>query len=83
MNPQVYGNIRIIESSYLVEDGEPYTVKRDWWERLFSRPWHPFVSTRVVVPKIPYRGAISLDSNTVVMHPATANQLRESLRGLL
>ena len=68
--------MRVIESVYLEEDGEPVQVRRSWRERLFSRPWRPLVSTRMVIPKIPYRGAVQLDANTLVMHPQTLQQLR-------
>jgi len=73
----MFGGFRVIESVYLEEDGEPYTVRRSWRERLFTRPWHPFVTTRVVVPKIPYRGFLKLNATTVVVHPATLRELRD------
>lgn len=69
--------LRVVESAYLEEDGDPITVHRTWLERLFSRPWRPFVKTRTVVPRIPLRGAIRLNATTIVMHPAIVNELRE------
>lgn len=74
-----FAGLRIIESPYLEEDGEPVTVRRSWRERLFSRPWRPFVTTRTVIPKIPYRGAVRLNQTTIVMHPATVLELKKSL----
>lgn len=74
-----FNGMRVVESVYLEQDGDPYTVRRTWRERLFSRPWTPFVKTRIVVPRVPYAGAVQLDANTLVMHPATLHRLRESL----
>jgi hypothetical protein len=78
MNLPING-MRIIESAYLEEDGEPYQVRRTWRERLFTRPWRPLVATRTVVPKVPFRGVIQLNATTLVMHPVTLRQLRETL----
>lgn len=71
--------MRIIQSPYLEQDGEPVQVRRSWRERLFTRPWRPLVKTRTVVPRIPHRGAIQLDANTLVMHPATYHRFRRQL----
>jgi hypothetical protein len=79
MEPVTFGGKRVIESVALVQDGQPYTVRRTWRERLFSRPWRPCVSTRIVVPKVPYRGALWLDAHTVLMHPAFVRELRAEL----
>ena len=75
-----FNGMHIIESVYLVENGEPIVVHRTWRERLFSRPWTPLIKTRTVVPQIPYRGAVQLDANTLVMHPYTLAQLRKELK---
>jgi hypothetical protein len=72
--------MRIIESEYLVEDGNPYEVRRTWRERLFTRPWRPLRATRTVVPKMPLKGAVRLDARTLVMHPATYRELKDMLR---
>lgn len=69
----------IIESVYLEEDGEPYEQRRTWRERLFSRPWRPLKATRTVVPKVPSRKFVLLDSRTVVMHPAMRQELQSAL----
>ena len=70
--------MRVIESAYLEQDGEPYTARRTWRERLFRRPWRPLQATRVIVPKIPYQGAVRLNSTTLVMHPAIVRTLRKA-----
>lgn len=77
----MWNGMRVIQSSHLEQDGEPFTVRRTWRERLFGRPWRPLVSTRVVVPKVPYRGALRLNSTTLVMHPETFREMRKHLRG--
>ena len=75
-HPMNLSGIRIIESAYLTQDGEPITIRRTWRERLFSRPWTPQKATRVVIPQVPYEGAIEIGRNTVVMHPAIVRRLR-------
>lgn len=67
--------MRVIESIYLTQDGEPYEARRSWHARLFSRPWRPWRATYRVVPKIPYQGAVQIDDHTLVMHPYTLQQL--------
>jgi len=75
----MFNGMRIIESVLLTQLGKPYQVKRSWRERLFSRPWHPFTTTRTITPVIPYKGAVQLDANTLIMHPETVKQLRHML----
>lgn len=76
----LYGGIRIIESAYLVEDGPPIEVPRTWRERLFTLPWQPRKRTKTVITKVPAKHGYRMGSNTIVMHPETARQLRESQR---
>ncbi len=75
-----FAGMRIIESELLVEDGAPVTVRRPWSERLLSRPWRPWTATRTVIPKVPYRGAVRMNSQTLVMHPETVRALKTVLR---
>lgn len=70
-------SIRIIESELMVEDGEPYEVRRTWKERLFTRPWRPWKATRTVVPKVPMKGGYRLADGTIIVHPAIARKMRE------
>lgn len=72
--------VKIIESRLMVEDGEPYEVKRSWRERLFSRPWRPLLPTRTVVPKVPKREAMLLSDGSLVMHPEIAKMLRQQTK---
>lgn len=72
-----FGGLRVITSLFLEEDGEPVTVRRTWRERLLTRPWRPLLATRVVIPKVPYRGAVRLNATTLVMHPATLRALQK------
>jgi hypothetical protein len=64
--------MRIIESDYLVEDGEPSPA----WFRLGRSGWKV---KRIIVPKVPYRGAMKISANTLVMHPETVKELRRQL----
>lgn len=74
-----FQGMRVIESAYLEEDGEPYIVRRTWRQRLFSRPWRPWQTTYTVVPKVPFRGAIQLNKTTLVMHPDTVRLVRRMI----
>lgn len=75
---QLFNGFRVLESNALEQDGEPYTVHRTWRQRWLSRPWRPWLRTYVVVPSVPYRGAVQISPTTLVMHPATLRALRES-----
>ena len=74
--PNFFNGLRVIESVYLTEAGEPYQVRRSWKERLFSRPWKPLQRTRMVVPQVPMKGGYRLGNDTIVMHPDMIRQLR-------
>jgi hypothetical protein len=76
-DPLLFQGMRVIESTYLTQSGEPCEVRRSWRERLFSWPWRPLQATRWFVPQIPYRGAIQLNANTLVMHPQTLCEMRK------
>lgn len=75
--------LTVIESVYLTQPGTPYVQRRSWRERLCSRPWRPWHATRLITPMVPYPGAIQINTTTVVMHPATVQQLRRNLDVLL
>lgn len=81
LNESMFNGMRVIESIYLVQDGEPYAEKRTWRERLFTRPWRPLLNLRIVTPRIPYQGVVQLDANTLVMHPETLRKLKETIDG--
>lgn len=66
----------VIESTSMVEDGEPYSVARSWRERLFSLPFRPFDSCKLVTPKVPAKYSYRLPNGSWVMHPEMAKILR-------
>lgn len=66
----MFNGLRVISSHYLVEDG-PLTVS---WQPCGRSGWKV---KRMVIPKIPYRGAVHLNATTLVMHPETIRLLRE------
>ena len=63
----------------MVKDGEPYDRPRGWVERLFSRPWHPLKAHETITPKIP-SDEVLICGNTIVCHPAVADQLRHATK---
>ena len=69
----------IIESTLMVEDGEPYDMQRTWKERLFTLPWRPLKATRTVVPMVPRKDALRLPDGKLIMHPVVAAKVRASL----
>lgn len=69
------GGFRIIESTLMVKDGEPYEDLRSWKERLFTRPWRPFKRIKTIVPKVPSE-EFYLTANGVIMHPVMAAKLK-------
>lgn len=81
--PMPFGAIKIVESVYMVEDGEPYEDKRKWIERLFSLPWQPLKSHKTVIPRVPIQAALKMPGDIYVMHPELANRLRNSYEGMI
>ncbi len=64
----ILNGVRVIESWWLTEKGEP--VAR----------WFPcgggWKVKRMIVPDVPYRGAITLADGTLVMHPVTLREMQ-------
>lgn len=81
--PNTWMGMKVIESTWLTEAGEPIAIRRTWRERLLSRPWTPWRATKMITPQIPSKQVIQLNSDTLVMHPAQrlAAELKE--RGVL
>ena len=77
LNP--FAGMRIIESPFLEQDGEPIEVRRTWRERLFTWPWTPFIATKTIIPKVPYEGALKINEHTLLMHPQFRIKLRQRL----
>lgn len=71
--------MKVIESTFLTEPGEPEERRRSWRQRLFSRPWRPWKVTETWIPQRPYRGVVKMGRNTLVVHPDTLKQLRRQL----
>lgn len=76
-----FNGLKVVESVYLTEPGEPMSIPRTWKERLWSWPWRPWQATRIIIPQVPQRGG-TIIGDTIYMHPATVQQVRE-LRELL
>jgi hypothetical protein len=75
----VFSGVIIRTDPNLVENGEPYEVRRTWYERLFTRPWRPLTTTRWVVPKVPMKSIIHLSDGTMIMHPTTLEEMKATL----
>lgn len=73
--------LRIVANHNMVEDGEPIIVHRTWRERLFSRPWRPWMATRTVVPTRPKREFLRIGHSTLMAHPALIEELRRATSG--
>ncbi|GAI08201.1 unnamed protein product [marine sediment metagenome] len=70
------GGIKIISNPFLVEDGEPCEIKRDWRERLLSMPWKPWTATKTITPKIPMKKFLKLPNGTYMAHPQIVNEIK-------
>ena len=53
-------------------------VKRTWKERLFEKPWHPMIKTKLVYSEIP-DPKVYMIGNILYCHPATLKRLRQAL----
>lgn len=74
-----YAGFKIVESADLVAEGKPYLVERTWREKLLTKPWRPWVLTKVVIPMVPDDHVYKVEG-TLLMHPVIAAQLRASIR---
>ena len=71
---------QIIEESHCTK-GEEYIVSRSWRERLFSWPWRPWATTKVVTVRVPDEKVYVLNDSVIVCHPTIAAELRARLFG--
>lgn len=53
------------------------TVKRGWAERLFTRPWQPWVSTKIEVIYAPDPNIYEIGCGVFTGHPATIAKVRK------
>ena len=74
MTCRTFGGLRVVTDVNLVEPGEPAVVRRPWRERLFTRPWRPWVPTKLVPTMVPRKDVLVV-GNMALMHPARLNQL--------
>ncbi len=76
-----YSGYKVIENPFMVKPGEPKELKRSWRERLFTRPWRPWVRTKMVATYVPSDEVLQVSNHTFIMHPVLARQLREATKG--
>lgn len=68
----------VLTSEWLT-DPEQRTVRRTWRERLFTRPWRPWVATKTITVQVPSTKVLILPGPKVLMHPAQVETLRRAL----
>ncbi len=68
-----FQGMKVIESVWATQPGEPKTVQRTWKERLLTWPWRPWITTKVVPTHIPAAYRVG---NMWVVHPTIMNELR-------
>jgi len=73
-----FRGMKIIESVWMTEPGEPVQVRRSWRERWLARPWRPWKATKMITPQVPMRAGYQM-GDAVVMHPETLRQLKATL----
>lgn len=80
-----FDGMRVIESEWLTEAGEPVTETRryTWLQRLLTADIPPWRSTYQVTyrPQVPSQSAYRLANGAIVMHPVMAQRLRANLFG--
>lgn len=68
----------------LTVPGKATEVGRTFHDRWFTRPWRPWVKTRMYTPRIPdnrlYVMEDTLDSKLMVMHPETLRHVRALIK---
>lgn len=75
MTAQLWQGVPVVLSRYLTIAGEPVTAPRTWRQRLFSRPWRPWVATYTYTPQVPDPKVVRC-GQMFVMHPETWDRLR-------
>ncbi len=75
-----YSGFRLFESPLMVRH-VPRVVNRSWTERLFSRPWRPWVKERVVIDIVPMEKVIiDYRERVVIGHPKVIKMFKEQLQ---
>lgn len=72
--------LNIIEDKNLVIQDGITTLNRTWKERLFTRPWKPWIATKEIANMIPNPDVFIIKGKTVLAHPATAQKIKEMFR---
>jgi len=69
---------QLIENPNMVVFGESYDVRRSWRERLFTRPWKPWVIFKRLTPMVPMKKLL-LAGDKIIGHPEA---IKELIRGI-
>lgn len=70
---------KIIKDPNLLMDGEPISVKRTIFERIFTRPWRPFNKYRIEVPRVPST-EIYYTNEYIMCHPAMIEEMKKACK---
>jgi len=74
-----YCGKEIITSLHMTKTSDPFSVKRTWRERLFSWPWRPWQTTKMITKQIP-SDEVYVFEDRMMMHPETLRQLQAELK---
>ena len=73
-----YEGIRLFESEYCTKSRQEIE-QRSWYERLFTLPWRPWVTTKIVVYNDPDPNLYQIAPLSFVGHPATIAQVKAAI----
>jgi hypothetical protein len=68
---------KLIENPYLVVEVQ-HIVRRNWRERLLSRPWKPWIANKVEIEYVPWERVI-VAGDCIIAHPEIIRGLRDEL----
>jgi len=75
--PEISG-IEFITDASLV-DTVAYEEARTWKERLFSRPWKPFIKNKTMFKKVPSKSYNVVMGGTIICHPSMLGELERKI----
>ena len=64
-------------SPYLVTQ-ESRQVPRTWRERLFSRPWQPWVGAKTISVEVPSKQILNVGNSMLICHPEMLKAIRKT-----
>ena len=71
-----FGEHRVYPNQLMMDEVREW-VPRTWKERLFTLPWRPLISQRLVIHREPSRKIFKLHDGSMVMHPALWAEMKK------